>query len=51
MFYNAAVHILAPKTWSVITFVVPNPDEPEPNRCMMSSQKTEVGHTLKSKMR
>ena len=31
--------------------VAPNPDEPEPNRCMMSSQKIEVGHTLKSKMR
>jgi hypothetical protein len=27
----------------------PNPDEPEPSRCMTSSQKIEVGHTLKSK--
>ena len=27
----------------------PNPDDPEANRCMMSSQKIEVGHTLKSK--
>jgi hypothetical protein len=26
-----------------------NPDEPELNRRMMSSQKIEVGHTLKSK--
>jgi hypothetical protein len=30
-------------------FVYPNPDEPESNRRMMSSQKTEVGHILKSK--
>jgi hypothetical protein len=27
----------------------PEPDEPEPSRCMMTSQKIEVGHTLKSK--
>ena len=31
--------------------LTPNPDEPEPNRSMMSSQKIEVGHTLKTKMR
>jgi hypothetical protein len=36
---------------SLTVRIMPNPDEPEPNRCMMSSQKTEVGHTLKSKMR
>jgi hypothetical protein len=34
---------------SIEFFITPNPDEPEPNRCMMSSQKIEVGHTLKSK--
>ncbi len=28
---------------------LPNPDEPERNRCAMISQKIEVGHTLKSK--
>ena len=28
---------------------LPNPDEPEPNTYMMSSQEIEIGHTLKSK--
>jgi hypothetical protein len=28
---------------------IPKPGGPEPNRCMTSPQKIEVGHTLKSK--
>jgi hypothetical protein len=31
--------------------VPPNPDEPEPNRCMMSPQKIEVGHILFEQIR
>jgi hypothetical protein len=37
------------KGFNEIVELLPNPDRPEPNRCMMSSQKIEVGHTLKSK--
>jgi hypothetical protein len=39
------------KGFNEIVELLPNPDRPEPNRCMMSSQKIEVGHTLKSKIR